>query len=290
MKRIALGLVGTFFWAISGWGADVSIDGSTYTASNPYTVNVASADNYLFTNNGYMRITNTETVNHSGTFSGSGNLTVTSTSATDRSQIRFLSSMSGFTGTVNTAGAAWFTFHSSGSNKGSATTVWNVNSEAPSSDTGILLDGDVSSLENPILFGKLEGNGFVRPMGNQGQTHYIQVGHLLTNASDTSTFSGSIRFWNNDNVHVEKVGVGTWILSGTNDFTGGLVVSEGTVQMGVGGTTDSLTGGNPITVEKDGTFGYNRSLNITVPNLITVKGGGGAKHGKCSGGVYKCYV
>ena len=41
---------------------------------------------------------------------------------------------------------------------------------------------------------------------------------------------------------LQKVGVGTQILSGANTYTGGTTVTSGTLQIGNGGTTGSITG------------------------------------------------
>lgn len=254
------------------WGADITIDGATYTVTNPYIVNASSSDNYIFTNGGYMKIT-TDKVTLNGDFSGSGNLIVSHD--TSRIQVHMQGSMSDFSGTVLAEGAAWFGFN--GNNFGSENVVWTANSTETDA-TGLLPHNiTTTTFENPIQLGRLEGDGALRPMGGtlSGGTYYVQVGHLLTNATDTSTFAGNLKSGGTDAMSIEKVGAGTWILTGTNSYHGAMVISEGTLQLGNGGTTGSLSSGCAVTVNSGTVFAYNRSDTETIypQSSVTVKGG-----------------
>ena len=62
----------------------------------------------------------------------------------------------------------------------------------------------------------------------------------------------------------------TLILTGTNTYSGTTTITEGTVQVGAGGTTGTLGSGGVVTT--GGTLAFNRSDDITVANAITGAG------------------
>lgn len=253
MKRLVTLLLVCFSASVSAIQAATVNVGSNFTETNPYTVTTGTGDSYVFSDGGWMKA-NVGYATFSGTFSGNGTLSVTS--AVARPQVYFNASLAGFSGTIKIDGSTWFGMNTTAA-RGSENATWVVNT-TESDVTGLLLGNSLASTEaNPVKLGKLEGNGCVRPMGNGGNLmEYVQVGNLLTNASDTSIYSGIIRLHNNDDVHVEKVGAGKWILTGANTFTGGLVVSEGTLQLGNKTTTGSIEGKNTITVKEGASFGY----------------------------------
>ncbi|WP_269543077.1 autotransporter-associated beta strand repeat-containing protein [Cerasicoccus fimbriatus] len=71
-----------------------------------------------------------------------------------------------------------------------------------------------------------------------------------------------------------KVESNTQILSGANDFSGGVNIYGGTLQIGAGGTTGSITS-DVYTGDADsnGTLAFNRSDDITYGGLISGSGG-----------------
>lgn len=238
-------------------------------ANSPYTPAGNSSENYVF-NSGTMTISNAGT--HSGTITGNGTITLDSSG---RNQIHFSGSMSDFSGTVNVGGGAWFGI--SGNDRGSENVAWVVNT-AQGDPTGLLPSEITNSAADPIKLGSLTGNGCIRPMGNQGgKMFYFQIGNLMT-AGTTTTYAGLLRNYGNadltvDDIHVEKVGAGKWILTGGNTFTGGLVVSEGEVQIGANSDNSWLNTACPVTVASGAAFGYSRSNSMTIANPITLEGG-----------------
>lgn len=107
------------------------------------------------------------------------------------------------------------------------------------------------------------------PGGNGGSSVIWRVGGLNT----TATFAGNTF----NNVGFIKEGTGTWIWTGTNSHTGSTTISNGTLQIGSGGTTGSLgTGG----ITDNATLAFNRSDFITDTNFSVISGGGNlAKRG-----------
>ena len=71
---------------------------------------------------------------------------------------------------------------------------------------------------------------------------------------------------------IRKEGDGMLILSAANNYTGPTLVTAGTVQIGNGGTTGSITSVGAITISAGATFAVNRSDLLTVGNTITGAG------------------
>ena len=87
---------------------------------------------------------------------------------------------------------------------------------------------------------------------------------LAFNRSDTATFAGVI----SGTGAVQQNGIGTTVLTATNSYTGGTTINAGTLQLGNGGTSGSITGD----VTNNGTFAFNRSDAITFGGLVSGTG------------------
>ncbi|MGA7438815.1 MAG: autotransporter-associated beta strand repeat-containing protein [Luteibacter sp.] len=68
-----------------------------------------------------------------------------------------------------------------------------------------------------------------------------------------------------------KNGAGTWLLTGTNTYTGNTVVNDGLLQLGNGGTSGSIASPT-IIVDTAGTLGFNRSDSMTLDGTISGAG------------------
>ena len=106
-------------------------------------------------------------------------------------------------------------------------------------------------------------------LGNGGTTgsitgNVIDNGVLAFNRSDSVTFNGVI----SDAGSVQQIGPGTTILTGNNTYTGGTTISAGTLQLGNGGTTGSITGN----VIDDGVLAFNRSDVLVFGGVISGAG------------------
>jgi autotransporter-associated beta strand protein len=94
-------------------------------------------------------------------------------------------------------------------------------------------------------------------------------GITVNNTSETYTFSGSGNISGTGGI--AKQGTGTLIVanSGVNDFTGGVNINSGTVQVGNGGT-DGVLGSGPIA--NFGTLALNRSDSFALANIVSGNG------------------
>jgi len=95
--------------------------------------------------------------------------------------------------------------------------------------------------------------------------------NLTAAAGGTSAFSGIIANGSNGAKGVTKVGLGTVTLSGTNTYTGSTTITTGTLQLGSGGTTGSLSISSAIT----GTGGLSQAgSGTTTLNAANTYSGG----------------
>ena len=106
-------------------------------------------------------------------------------------------------------------------------------------------------------------------IGNGGTTGSIS-GEILDDAalvfdrSDNVTFADPI----SGTGSVTKLGAATLILTGDNSYTGGTTISEGTLQIGNGGTSGSITGA----ILDNASLVFNRSDNLTYDGAISGNG------------------
>jgi outer membrane autotransporter protein len=118
---------------------------------------------------------------------------------------------------------------------------------------------DLHGFSNTI--GSLSGNGTVT---NNGAAPAV-----LTVANDTtSTTFGGILEDGTGVLGLTKTGTGTLILTGNNAYSGGTTISAGTLQIGTGGTTGSITGN----VTDNGSLAFDRSNSLTFNSVISGSG------------------
>jgi len=107
-------------------------------------------------------------------------------------------------------------------------------------------------------------------LGNGGTSGSVasatinNLGILGFNRSDTLTYGGVIT----QTGSVQQLGAGTTILTGANSYTGGTTISAGTLQLGNGGTTGSITGN----VVDNGVLAFNRSDTVTFNGVVSGTG------------------
>ncbi|MFC7398264.1 autotransporter domain-containing protein [Chelatococcus sp. GCM10030263] len=87
---------------------------------------------------------------------------------------------------------------------------------------------------------------------------------LAFNRSDNIAFAGTI----SGSGGVQKLGAGWLVLTGVNSYSGGTLISSGTLLLGDGGTTGSITGN----VVNNDILGFNRSDAVTFGGTISGTG------------------
>ncbi|MCU0947639.1 MAG: autotransporter-associated beta strand repeat-containing protein, partial [Porphyrobacter sp.] len=120
----------------------------------------------------------------------------------------------------------------------------------------------VLSLSLSETIGSLSGDALAF-VGTTASSATLTVGG--NNAS--TLFAG--RFTTSSPISVTKVGTGTLTLTGNSFHTGTTTISQGTLQIGNGGTTGTLGLGNVV---NDANLVFNRSNNLTIGNVISGSG------------------
>ena len=78
-----------------------------------------------------------------------------------------------------------------------------------------------------------------------------------------NTISGSITDGPGSVISLTKAGAGTWVLPGANTYTGTTSITGGTLQLGSGTGTGSLSTGSRINVGTGATFAVNQTDTVT---------------------------
>lgn len=102
---------------------------------------------------------------------------------------------------------------------------------------------------------------------NVNLTGTVLPAFTTVDASSNFTFSGPGKI--SGTTSLTKAGTGTLILATNNDYTGGTVVTGGTLQLGSGGTTGSISGAVTI---NNASLGFNRSDDLTLNATVTATG------------------
>jgi len=165
------------------------------------------------------------------------------------------------TGSLTQAGAGTLILSSSNSYSGGTIVAIGSlqlgNASALGAVTGSLaVNGGTLDLNgNSISVGALSGNsGAAITSSTTGSIT------LTASSATSSTYAGSIR---NDagTLSLNKAGTGALILAGSNSYIGTTTISSGTLQLGGGGTTGSLSPSSAIT--DNGALVFNRTDTIT---------------------------
>jgi autotransporter-associated beta strand protein len=241
----------TFAGVISGAGnvSQIGTGTTILTGSNTYTGGTTISAGTLqlgnggtagsitgdIINNGILAFDRSDVSTVGGGIAGAGDVTQIGTGTT------ILAGNNTYTGaTIITAG----TLKAGSANGFSPNSEFTVNS--------IL---DLNSFSNTI--GSLSGTGIVLNNGATG------VALTVGNDNANSTFSGVLENGTGA-LQLIKSGAGTLTLTGNNTYTGGTTISAGTLQIGNGGTTGSITGN----VTDNGVLAFNRSDSVTFSGVI----------------------
>ena len=108
--------------------------------------------------------------------------------------------------------------------------------------------------------------GSLAGVGTTGGSVTLGSGTLTTGGNNVSTVFGGIISGTGG---LTKVGTGTFTLSGGNTYTGVTKISAGTLQIGAGGTTDSLSSGS---VTDNAALVFDLSSAVMVANVVSGTG------------------
>ena len=108
------------------------------------------------------------------------------------------------------------------------------------------------------------GNGGTAGSIVSGTINVVGGGTLGFNRSDTLTIGGVIQ----GGGAVQQLGTGTTVLTGASTYTGGTAISQGTLQLGNGGTTGSIVGN----VVNNATLSFNRNNSYSFGGTISGTG------------------
>ncbi len=127
-----------------------------------------------------------------------------------------------------------------------------------SSNSRHIVDGVLNLLRGDNVIGSLEGTGQLRFAG----------GNLSVGALNTSTTFGGRVSGDSSSGRLTKVGTGTLTLTGHLTPPGGITISDGTLQVGDGGTSGSV-GGNIV---NDSQLAFNRADDSSYGGIISGSG------------------
>jgi len=212
------------------FGGAISGTGSL-TKLGAGTLTLSGANTY---SGGTFNIDGGSTPFHNGVISGTGGLTKTGAG------VLYLQAANNYTGTTTI-------------NQGQVTTT-NVSALGNNSAVTVSSPGVLSLGVTGLTIGSLAGDGNVFTSGN-----------LTTGGNNTSTtFSGVL----GSPGGLIKEGTGTFTLTGTNTYTGGTTINAGTLQIGNGGATGSITGN----ITNNSALIFNRSDTLTFGGDISGNG------------------
>jgi fibronectin-binding autotransporter adhesin len=126
--------------------------------------------------------------------------------------------------------------------------------------TGANSYGGTTTISAGVL--QVGNGGTAGSLGNNG--NISDGGTLAFDRSDTVTYTGVI----SGSGGLTQMGAGTLILTGANSFNGTTTISQGTLQLGNGGTSGSVAGN----VTDNGTLAFDQSGPVTYAGMISGNG------------------
>jgi autotransporter-associated beta strand protein len=222
--------------SLSGAGTVTNLSNTSTTGT--LTINPQAGDTYEFSGN----IVNGASMS-SIVPSAVGVIAITKTGA----GTQILSGTNSYTGaTAVSAGALVF------ANTGARSASSSVTTSGSTTTIGLGLDGGFTSSDVDSLF----ANTFSGITMNSTASNVANVG-VYTATGNTATYSGGSQGTTRG---LNKLGAGTVAMTGASTYTGTTTISAGTLSLGNGGTTGTLSTSSAIVT--NGTFAINRSNTV----------------------------
>jgi autotransporter-associated beta strand protein len=169
-------------------------------------------------------------------------------------------SLTGFSGTFALgASTGFFQMNPTGTVYGSSSAVFDLGTGSATLND---FNGGVT-----INLGELTGTSNTVLSGSSNPANFNPTTYVIGANNGSTNFDGSILDGNGPTA-ISKVGNGTWVLNGTNNFSGGATVNGGILL--VDNTTGGGLGTGPVTVNSGATLGGTG----TIEALVTVASGG----------------
>ena len=250
--------------------------GSTFIGSGPLQIGAGGASGSLgagaVTNNGSLIVNRNNDYALSNNISGTGSFEQAGTGRT------ILSGTNTYDGTT-TVGAGTLQFATLASIYNGATAEWTKDNITVRSNAAVIFNvggaGEFTQLQINTLMANLGGtvnsNGLMGGSSLGFDTANAAGGNFaITNTIADTTGAGG------GSIGLAKYGANTLTLAADNGYTGGTTIYAGTLAVGTGGTTGSISGN----VDNRGTLLFNRSDNTTFTGLVSgtgslVNAGGG---------------
>ncbi len=258
-------------------GGTLRFTGSSTTSNRGFTLGPGGGTIDLPNLNAFLQFSG------SIAMTGSGNRTLTlnaGTQATGRLLGTLSDAADGVTSLTKTGVGTWELYPTSLWTYSGPTTVSGGNLTFIGSGASIGITSAVTVASGATLVARSQQNGgsfsigSIAGAGNLRGNAFGSTLNLTVGTDNTSTiFSGAIQDNSdilnpNDRLRLIKAGNGTLTLSGNNTYTQGTLISAGTLQIGNGGTTGSITGN----VTNNAALIFNRSNALTFNGVISGNG------------------
>ncbi|GGA86496.1 hypothetical protein GCM10011491_12690 [Brucella endophytica] len=149
-----------------------------------------------------------------------------------------------------------------------------------------VLDGDSSAFTGnmTILGGVAVANNVLAGNVGVGASGTLRIGHGGATGDVVNDIQneGLVQFNRSDRYvygsviagtgAVEQLGTGTTVLTGANAYTGRTTITNGTLQLGDGGTSGSIANTSGVEIGENGTLAFNRSDAVLFDRKITGTG------------------